>query len=243
MKYLACLNRALIAFTRASHYLDVKTPEDIILNMILTILGFLGMIYLLSEYLTAPISFFSFIISFQEQMLISSLPAQLSQLLTTYYIAIKRNLKLMQQLQEYMQYKELPQSLQRRISTFYHYRNKMQFERDKKIIKEVSPYLREVDRLLQLTVLIIEAKQLESSESLVYRSFQELLLHNYCRLISTVELFKHLPEVVVAQLIGTLRTEIFMTGDEVVKAGTAGDALYYVASGTVAVYTSIGTEV
>lgn len=47
-KYLLCLNRAIIAMVRSSHYSSIKTPEDIILNLILTVLGFIGIIYLLS---------------------------------------------------------------------------------------------------------------------------------------------------------------------------------------------------
>ncbi|XP_053979382.1 potassium/sodium hyperpolarization-activated cyclic nucleotide-gated channel 1-like [Hylaeus volcanicus] len=186
-RYLVCLNRAVTSLVRSAHYLDVKTPEDIILNLILTVVGFLGFMYLLTQF---------------------------SHLMTTFHITIKRHLKIIQQLQEYMRYKELPHSLQRRLLIFYHYRNRKGFERDAKIINQVSPYLRE-----------------------------ELILHNYLRLISTVELFKHLPETVVSQLVSELRSEIFMTGDEIVKAGTLGESLYFIACGTVAVYTSTGKEV
>lgn len=34
-----------------------------------------------------------------------------------------------------------------------------------------------------------------------------------------------------------------MTGDEIVKAGTRGEALYFISCGTVAVYTVVGKEV
>ncbi|XP_029045711.1 potassium/sodium hyperpolarization-activated cyclic nucleotide-gated channel 1-like [Osmia bicornis bicornis] len=186
-RYLLCLNRAIIAMVRSSHYSSIKTPEDIILNLILTILGFIGIMYLLTQF---------------------------SQLMTTFHITIKRHLKIIQQLQEYMRYKELPHSLQRRLLIFYHYRNKRGFERDTKIINEVSPYLRE-----------------------------QLILHNYLRLIGSVKLFNHLPKTVLAQLTSVLRSEIYMTNDEIVKAGTRGEALYFISSGTVAVYNSTGKEV
>lgn len=64
-----------------------------------------------------------------------------------------------------MRYKELPSSLQLRLLTFYHYRNKKAFERNQKILEEVSPYLRE-----------------------------EIILHNYLKFLQNVELFKHLPK-------------------------------------------------
>jgi len=68
-------------------------------------------------------------------------------------------------------------------------------------------------------------------------------LHNYTRLLTNVELFKHLPQTVITQLAGALRSEIFMPNDVLVKAGTRGDALYFVAFGIIAVYDSAGKEV
>ncbi|XP_076640029.1 potassium/sodium hyperpolarization-activated cyclic nucleotide-gated channel 1 [Colletes latitarsis] len=186
-RYLVCLNRAITSLVRSAHYLNMKTTEDIILNLILTIIGFLGFMYLLTQF---------------------------SHLMTTFHITIKRHLKIIQQLQEYMRYKELPHSLQRRLLIFYRYRNKKGFERNAKIINEVSPYLRE-----------------------------KLILHNYLRLISSVKLFKYLPETVVAQLASSLHSEIFMTGDNIVKAGTRSESLYFIACGTVAIYTSTGKEI
>lgn len=83
-------------------------------------------------------------LSLDLQIVTAFVVAQFSQLMTTINITIKRHLKIIQQLQEYMRYKELPHALQRRLLTFYHYRNRKSFERNKKIINEVSPYLREV---------------------------------------------------------------------------------------------------
>lgn len=64
-------------------------------------------------------------------------------------------------------------------------------------------------------------------------------MHNYKRLLTSVELFRHLPQIVVTQLVGALRSEILMPNDVLVKA----DALYFVACGTVAVYDNAGNEV
>lgn len=68
-------------------------------------------------------------------------------------------------------------------------------------------------------------------------------MHTYQRLINSVELFKYLPEPVVVQVTAAVRSEIFMPGDEIIKASSRGDALYFISSGTVAVYTSTGIEV
>lgn len=51
-KYLVCLHRSLIAFSRSCHFLNMKTKEDIILNMILMIIGCFGAIFLLSKYIS-----------------------------------------------------------------------------------------------------------------------------------------------------------------------------------------------
>lgn len=185
--YLTCANRAIIALIGSAQYLDVKASEDIIYNLILSVFGFFGFVYLL---------------------------AQISQLMMTFHWTNKRHLKLIQQLQQYMTYKELPYSLQRRLLNYYNYRNRKGFERDKIIINHVSPHLRE-----------------------------KLLLHNYQRLLNNVRLFGHLPSIVLTQLVGAVSSEIFMPNDALVKAGTRGNALYFIACGTVAVYNNIGKEI
>lgn len=126
----------------------------------------------------------------------------------------KKNVKVLEQLQEYMRYKELPYTIQRRLLDYYKYCNKKSFDRDRYIIGNVSPCLRE-----------------------------ELLLHNYSRLVDSVDYFKYMPQAVVAQLIGLVRTEVYLTNDTIVKTGTTGDALFFIASGTVAIYTNTGNEV
>lgn len=74
-------------------------------------------------------------------------------------------------------------------------------------------------------------------------SFQKLLLHKYHRLLNNVQLFGYLPQTVVTQLVGAVRSEIFMSNDVLVRASARGDALYFVASGTVVVYNNVGKEV
>lgn len=63
------------------------------------------------------------------------------------------------------------------------------------------------------------------------------------KFVKNVELFKHLPKNIIIQLTGALQSEIYIAGDEIVKAGTRGEALYFISSGTVAVYNSAGKEV
>ncbi|EFN77774.1 cAMP-dependent protein kinase regulatory subunit, partial [Harpegnathos saltator] len=62
-------------------------------------------------------------------------------------------------------------------------------------------------------------------------------------LLNNVELFRHLPQIVVTQLAGALHSEILITNDVLIKAGTRGDALHIIASGTVAIFNNIGKEI
>lgn len=64
--------------------------------------------------------------------------------MTTYHSTKKKNVKLLQQLVEYMRYRELPRHIQQRILTYYTYWCNKSFQRDKLIISNVCPTLREV---------------------------------------------------------------------------------------------------
>ncbi|XP_020295125.1 potassium channel KOR1-like isoform X2 [Pseudomyrmex gracilis] len=181
--YFECVNRAVTSLVGSTHFFPVSTFEDMLLNLILSVIGFLGFIYLL---------------------------ARLAQLITTFNSTRKRHLKLIQQLEQYMKHHRLSHPVQQRLRAYYNYRNKKGFERNEKIIDYVSPYLRE---------------------------------HNYQQLLNNVVMFKHMPKTIATQLIGCIRSEIFMSNDVLVRAGTISDALYFIASGTVAVYNDVGKEI
>lgn len=148
--YLTCVNRAIIALIGSAHYLNVRATEDIIYNLILSVVGFFGFVYLLGMFILILI--FVRIIPKTLIDIINLSLARILQLITTLYSTRKRHSKLIQQLQQYMKYKELPYSLQRRLLIYYNYRNKKGYERDKIIINHVSPYLREVRTSLKIAV-------------------------------------------------------------------------------------------
>ncbi|KOX78249.1 Potassium/sodium hyperpolarization-activated cyclic nucleotide-gated channel 4 [Melipona quadrifasciata] len=99
------------------------------------------------------------------------------------------------------------------------------------------------DTVLSTNDDILHNYQAPPEDNTTVTGDRELILHNYLRLINSVELFKHLPDTVIVQLTNSLHSKIYMTGDEIVKAGTRGEALYFISSGTVAVYTMMGKEV
>ncbi|KAH0564695.1 hypothetical protein KQX54_013482 [Cotesia glomerata] len=181
-KYIAGANRATIALIGGSHHLDVKTIDDILLNLFLTILGRIGIIYIL---------------------------AQFSGLMSTSYSTKKKNVKLLQQLTEYMRYKELPRHIQQRILTYFYFWSNKSVKKDKIITSNLSPNLRE-----------------------------EVIMYNCRNLLEKVEFFKHIPSSILPQVVMHLKSEIYLANDVLVKAGTIGDALYYIITGTVGVYTA-----
>ncbi|KRT80080.1 cNMP binding protein [Oryctes borbonicus] len=62
-------------------------------------------------------------------------------------------------------------------------------------------------------------------------------------LIKKVPILKDLPPSVNAHIVPSLRQEVFLPNDIIVKAGTTGDCMYFIHCGTVAVYTPTGKEI
>lgn len=52
-----------------------------------------------------------------------------------------------------------------------------------------------------------------------------------------------LPQDIVAEVISSLKSEVFLPNDIIVKAGTPGDCMYFLETGTVSVLTKNGKEV
>lgn len=67
---------------------------------------------------------------------------------------------------------------------------------------------------------------------------------NVCRqLVYMVNIFSELPPNILSDVLGHLKPEVYLPNDVIIKAGTIGDCMYFLASGTVAVYTPSGREV
>lgn len=65
----------------------------------------------------------------------------------------------------------------------------------------------------------------------------------YKKLIDSVKIFEDLPRNILNQVLVSLRPEIFLPHEQIIKAGGVGDTIYFLASGTVAVSTPSGREV
>ncbi|KAK7874195.1 hypothetical protein R5R35_006240 [Gryllus longicercus] len=71
---------------------------------------------------------------------------------------------------------------------------------------------------------------------------QEILLHTCRRLVENVSFFNNLPAGLLLRIVLCMRAEMFLANDVVVKAGARGECMYFITSGTVAVYTTTGRE-
>lgn len=68
-------------------------------------------------------------------------------------------------------------------------------------------------------------------------------MHKCRKLVENVDFFKDLPITLLLRIVASMRQEIFMTNDVIIKANTIGDCMYFISSGTVAILTKTGREV
>lgn len=71
----------------------------------------------------------------------------------------------------------------------------------------------------------------------------EIKLHTCQKLVDKVALFKGAPASVVGSVLGCLHAEVYLPNDSVQRAGDVGECMYFIASGTVAIYSMKGVEV
>lgn len=120
----------------------------------------------------------------------------------------------MAQVKRYMRHRQLPRSTQRRIVAYYEFRFQHQYFRESEILNTLSTQMR-----------------------------QEIGMHACRKLVENVTFFNNLPFLLLARIVTLLKSEIFLTNDVIVRVNQLGDCMYFIANGTVAIYTSSGREV
>ncbi|XP_014210158.1 potassium/sodium hyperpolarization-activated cyclic nucleotide-gated channel 1-like [Copidosoma floridanum] len=115
---------------------------------------------------------------------------------------------------QYMSHKQLPRRTQNRIVNYYQFRFQGHFYRNQEILNVLSQQLR-----------------------------QEIRMYSCRKLVENVTFFKSLPNALLSRIVTLLKSEFFLVNDVIVKANQTGDCMYFIASGTVAVYTLTGREV
>ncbi|XP_071050696.1 potassium/sodium hyperpolarization-activated cyclic nucleotide-gated channel 4-like isoform X2 [Onthophagus taurus] len=128
-------------------------------------------------------------------------------------LAEMSNFKFFNQLQHYMSSIRLPPMLKKKIKDFYDYR-----------FRNNSLYDNDTKRML--------------SESLEY----EIKMFRYRSVLLKANITSDLPTEVIQNMLSKVEVEHFMTGDCIIKSGRIGTCMYFIVTGTVAIYTYFGVE-
>ncbi|CAG9825384.1 unnamed protein product [Phaedon cochleariae] len=122
--------------------------------------------------------------------------------------------EIVNQLDEYMKQKQLPFNLRDRISQYYNFKYQKKYFKEEMIGELLSSSLK-----------------------------KEVNLHVCKSLISNVSLFADLTPDQLSLLVAKLIPEIFLPRDTILQSGAPSESMYFLSSGTVAVYTHSGKEV
>lgn len=123
-------------------------------------------------------------------------------------------LEIMNQLEAYMQQKKFPLNLRDRVLQYFIYKYRNNFLKEDLITSLLSENIR-----------------------------REVNLHVCKSLIRNVSLFCELTPMEISKIVDYLIPEIFLPNDFIIRAGCPGKVMYFLSSGTVAVYTRSGREI
>ncbi|CAB3235249.1 unnamed protein product [Arctia plantaginis] len=133
--------------------------------------------------------------------------------LTMYDSTIRYN-GLINQVEEYMTYRQFPVKLKKRVRAFYEYRYQQHYFKESNNLQCLSEQLRD-----------------------------EVQLHTSRSLIDKVKLFENISPSTVGTILGCLHPEVYLANDLVIAAGDQGDCMYFISTGTVAAYSANGVEI
>lgn len=68
-------------------------------------------------------------------------------------------------------------------------------------------------------------------------------MHSCRKLVENVDFFKNLPMLLLLRIVSSLKSETFLINDCIIKVGAEGNCMYFISTGTVAIYTKSGLEV
>jgi len=121
---------------------------------------------------------------------------------------------IMAEVKRFMRRRQLSRLQQLRIVSYYDYRYQHRYFRESVILITLSAQMR-----------------------------QEIRMHTCRKLVENVTFFDNLPLALLTRIVTLLKSEIFLTNDVIVRVNQPGDCMYFIASGTVAIYTGTGKEV
>lgn len=68
----------------------------------------------------------------------------------------------------------------------------------------------------------------------------EIMLNSCSHLVSKVPLFREIPRLILEQIVSCLKLEIFFPGDIIIQAGTFGECMFFISSGTAEIISASG---
>ncbi|XP_017784464.1 PREDICTED: potassium/sodium hyperpolarization-activated cyclic nucleotide-gated channel 1-like [Nicrophorus vespilloides] len=128
--------------------------------------------------------------------------------------ASQKFVDMVNEVKDFMRHRQVPNFLQKRILAYYDIKYQNHFFQESEILDTVSGQLR-----------------------------QEIIMNTCGKLVENVTFFKNLPLTLLVRIVSCLRYEIFLTNDVISKAGTTGDCMHFISTGTVAVFTKSGQEI
>lgn len=118
------------------------------------------------------------------------------------------------EIEVYCKAKHISKHLKDKIITYYTHKYQQNYFNERAIIKTLSNRLK-----------------------------REILMHTCQPLVTKVQLFDNLPKPLLQEIMKCLVLEIFLAYDIVLHEGTYGDSMFFIASGTAAVYGADGREI
>lgn len=122
--------------------------------------------------------------------------------------------EIIHQLNEYMSNKQLPHDLRKRLLLYYKSRFHMRYFRETVILSSLSEQQR-----------------------------TELFLYSCKELIESAKIFHSIPKTFIGNVMSSLKSEVYLTNDVILRAGTRAEAMFFIDKGTVAEVLVTGKEV
>lgn len=122
--------------------------------------------------------------------------------------------EIMNQIHKYVRHKKLPPKIHDKFKKFYDFYYRGSYFPEEKIEACVSEQLK-----------------------------QDILMHNTRILTERVSFFSNLSSSVFQSIVSRLHREVVLEGEVVVACGEVGDAMYFIASGSLAMFSPSGIEI
>ncbi|KAI4462300.1 i[[h]] channel isoform e [Holotrichia oblita] len=140
--------------------------------------------------------------------------AQIIQIVMKYSSLNDKYYQMVQQFQEYMKSKNLPETVQKRVLAYFEFRFQRNYYKENEILASLSNQLK-----------------------------QEIIVHTCGKLLNNTVIFRDIPQPFLIRVSYLMKMEIYLPNDVVVIAGSEAHAMYFILTGMVAVYDKFGKEV